>query len=477
MRKARIVCTLGPPTQTARAVESLVQKGMDVARLNFSHGDHGSHGSLIRKIRAVEKRLGKPVAILQDLQGIKIRVGSLEGGKVTLTTGQSIEIRAGADRGDGRRIYIDYPWLIQDARPGDRILLDDGLIQLEVGSASGDSIAATVVEGGVLKEHKGVNLPGMKVSAPFFTEKDRADLEFGISMGVDYVALSFVRSADDVKEVKSWMAARGVKVPLIAKIEKEEAIGDIDRILSEVDGIMVARGDLGVEMPLEEVPVYQKMLISKANEARKTVITATQMLESMTHHSRPTRAETTDVANAVLDGTDALMLSAETSAGQYPFDAVEVMDRIISFTEDRAGSTRESTRSPSRQYSSFDFPGAIAEAASHAAGQTGARCIVAFTMTGFTALLISKFRPDTPIIALSPDASVVKRMKLYRGVIPYQVRKLVNTDRMIEEMDRFMLDTGFAKEGDVIVLVAGHPIAAKSRTNVMKLHRVGEKTA
>jgi len=477
MRKARIVCTLGPPTQTARALQSLVEKGMDVARLNFSHGDHVSHGSLIRKIRAVEKKLRKPVAILQDLQGIKIRVGSLEGGKAVLAKGQSVEIRAGSERGDGRRIYIDYPWLIQDARPGDRILLDDGLIQLEVASTSGDSIAATVVEGGVLKEHKGVNLPGMKVSAAFFTEKDRADLEFGMSMGVDYVALSFVRSADDVREVKAWMAAREASVPLIAKIEKEEAIGDIDEILSEADGIMVARGDLGVEMPLEEVPVFQKMLIRKANEARKIVITATQMLESMTHHSRPTRAETTDVANAVLDGTDALMLSAETSAGQYPFDSVEVMDRIISFTEERVRVTGERFYVPYPEGSLLDFPGAVAEAASRAAHDTGARCIVAFTMTGFTALLISKFKPDMPIVALSPDSSVVRRMRLYRGVIPYQVRKLANTDRMIEEMDRLMLDRGFARDGDAIVLVAGHPIATKSRTNFMKLHRVGEKTA
>jgi pyruvate kinase len=382
-------------------------------------------------------------------------------------------MRAGNDRGDGRRIYIDYPWLIQDARPGDRILLDDGLIQVEVKTTSGDSLEASVVEGGVLKERKGVNLPGMKVSAPFFTEKDRADLEFGIAMGVDYVALSFVRSAEDVREVKAWMSGRGVSVPLIAKIEKEEAIGDIDAILSEAEGIMVARGDLGVEMPLEEVPVYQKMLIKKANEARKIVITATQMLESMTHHSRPTRAETTDVANAVLDGTDALMLSAETSAGQYPFDAVEVMDRIISFTEERLKDTGKLRPIPHREGSSVDFAGAVAEAASQAARDTGARCILAFTMTGFTARLISKFRPDMPIVALSPDGSVVRRMKLYRGVIPYQVRKLASTDTMIAEVDRFMLEAGFAKEGDVIVLVAGHPIATQSKTNFMKLHRVG----
>jgi pyruvate kinase len=475
MRKARIVCTIGPPTQTSRALESLVTKGMDVARLNFSHGDHESHGAIIRKIRKVEKKLRRHVAILQDLQGIKIRVGSLTGGKVNLEKGRPLELRTGNEKGDSRCVYIDYPWLIRDARPGDRILLDDGLIQLKVERNSEEALDAIVLEGGILKEHKGVNLPGMKVSAPFFTEKDRADLEFGIAMGVDYVALSFVRSAADVREVKTWLSNRGVSVPLIAKIEKEEAIKDIDAILGEVDGIMVARGDLGVEMPLEEIPVYQKMLIKKANEARKTVITATQMLESMTRHSRPTRAETTDVANAVLDGTDALMLSGETSAGQYPFDAVEVMNRIISFTEERMTDVAEGAYVASAAGSTFDFPGAVAEAASRAARQMAARCILAFTMTGFTARLISKFKPAMPIIALSPDLSVVRRMSLYRGVIPHQVRKLTSTDRMIEEVDRFMIEEGFANEGDVIVLVAGHPIAAKSKTNFMKMHRVGRK--
>lgn len=475
MRKARIVCTIGPPTQSSRALESLVTKGMDVARLNFSHGDHESHGAIISKIRKVEKKLHRHVAILQDLQGIKIRVGSLVGGKVNLEKGRPLELRTGNEKGDSRCVYIDYPWLIRDARPGDMILLDDGLIQLKVERNSQEALDTIVLEGGILKEHKGVNLPGMKVSAPFFTEKDRVDLEFGIAMGVDYVALSFVRSAADVREVKTWLSDRGVSVPLIAKIEKEEAIKDIDAILGEVDGIMVARGDLGVEMPLEEIPMYQKMLIKKANEARKIVITATQMLESMTRHSRPTRAETTDVANAVLDGTDALMLSGETSAGQYPFNAVEVMNRIIFFTEDHMTEVAEGVYVPSVAGSSFDFPGAVAEAASRAAQQMAARCILAFTMTGFTARLISKFKPAMPIIALSPDLSVVRRMSLYRGVIPHQVRKLTSTDRMIEEVDRFMIERGFANEGDVIVLVAGHPIATKSRTNFMKMHRVGTK--
>lgn len=471
MRKAKIVCTLGPPTQSRRSLKTLIAKGMNVARLNFSHGDHESHGALIKKIRSIEKTLKKHVAILQDLQGIKIRVGSLEGGKMTLAKGQPVMIRTQANGESKGTIVIDYPWLIDDAKIGDTILLDDGLIQLKVTGNSSHSLDTTVIEGGILKEHKGVNLPGMEVSAPFFTDKDRNDLEFGIKMGVDYVALSFVRSADDVRQVKSWLEQRGTYIPLIAKIEKEEAIRDIDAILDVVDGIMVARGDLGVEMPLEEIPVIQKMLISKANQARKIVITATQMLESMTRHSRPTRAESTDVANAVLDGTDALMLSAETSAGKYPFDAVEVMDRIISFTEGQL--MTRMTRPDVLLAHSSNFPETIAEMASRAAQEMEARYILAFTMTGFTARLISKFRPSTPIIAISPDEKVVRSMSLYRGVLPFQVKNIRSTDSMIVEADHFLVNKGLALKGDVIVLVAGHPVAAQSRTNFMKMHRVG----
>ncbi len=471
MRQAKIVCTLGPVTQSSRALQSLIEHGMNVARLNFSHGDHQTHGSVVKRIRNLEKRTGRHVAILQDLQGIKIRVGSLKGGKVLLQKGQPVEIRTGADQGTGERIYIDYPWLIDDARPGDTILLDDGLISLKVEDKKEGAINAAVVEGGILKEHKGVNLPGMSVSGPFFTRKDQDDLEFGIRMGVDFTALSFVRSARDILEVKTWLKEKGAELPLIAKIEKKEAIDNIDEILELVDGIMVARGDLGVEMPLEEVPVFQKMLITKANQARKVVITATQMLESMTQHSRPTRAEATDVANAVLDGTDALMLSAETSAGKYPFESVAVMDRVISFTETHL---MDGNENHSVDRNRLYFPEAIAEAASRAAGELSAKCILAFTMTGLTARLISKFRPSVPIIAVSPNGPVVRRMSLYRGVVPFQVKKSRSTDRMIEAVDQFVLERQFAEAGDVVVLVAGHPIAARSETNFLKLHRVGD---
>lgn len=474
MRKAKIVCTVGPVTSGRKAIESLIACGMDVARLNFSHGDHQFHEDVIRKIRQASLRLGKHVAILQDLQGIKIRVGKLRNGKLRLVKGEVLQIRKGDGTGDEKKIYIDYPWLMKDAHAGDVILIDDGLIMLQVTAKRKELLTTTVLEGGVLKERKGVNLPHMKVSAPFFTDKDRADLEFGIAMGVDYIALSFVRNAEDIKIVKKWLAEKKVSVPIIAKIEKGEAIDDIENILEEVDGIMVARGDLGVEMPLEEVPMFQKMLIKKANEKRRLVITATQMLESMTGHSHPTRAEANDVANAVIDETDALMLSAETSIGRYPFDAVKVMDRIITFTEDTGKNLLKRIDTHFLSDAVYGFPEALAHAASRAARDTGACCIVAFTQSGFTARLISKFRPGVPIIAFSPQEVVVKQMALYWGVLPHLVEPIKSTDEMVYIVDTLIIDLEQAKKGDRIVIVASHPPSLAGKTNFMKMHIVGE---
>jgi pyruvate kinase len=335
-------------------------------------------------------------------------------------------------------------------------------------------LAALVLEGGILTERKGVNLPHMKVSAPFFTDKDRADLEFGIGMNIDYIALSFVRTVDDILIVKNWLSKKAVSTPIIAKIEKGEAIENIDGILDTVDGIMVARGDLGVEMPLEEVPMFQKMLIERANEKQRLVITATQMLESMTIHSRPTRAETTDVANAVIDGTDALMLSAETSAGKYPFDAVKVMNRIITFTEESRNDGIINRRSLFSSGKVYGFPEAIAQAASKTAEEIGARCIVAFTQSGFTARLISKFRPQIPIVAFSPEKAVVRQMALYWGVLPHFAKHMKNTDEMINDVDRMLTRLKYAKKGDTVVIVARHPLTMTGKTNIMKLHIIGE---
>ena len=371
-----------------------------------------------------------------------------------------------------KKIFISYPWLIEDAKAGDRVLLDDGLLQLEVIKKTKNSLAAQVVEGGILKEHKGVNLPHMKISAPSFTEKDKNDLDFGIKMDVDYVALSFVRTSNDIKVVKKWFSRKGTHIPLIAKIEKEEAIDNIDDILNEVDGIMVARGDLGVEMPLEEVPMFQKMLIKKANERNCIVITATQMLESMTQHSRPTRAETTDVANAILDGTDALMLSAETSAGKFPIEAVKVMNKIIAYTEEKNKEHKRMYMPATAQGGFYEFPEATAHAASRAAQEVGAKWIVVFTKSGFTAKLISKFKPEIPIIALSPDERVVRRMSIYWGVFPYMIKQLNNEDELVKELDSKLIELGYAKAGDNIIIVASLPLSLSGKTNFMKIHKI-----
>ena len=345
--------------------------------------------------------------------------------------------------------------------------MDDGLIQLSVLGKGRDGLRTRVIEGGILKERKGVNLPGVNISAATFTDKDRTDLLFGIKMGVDYIALSFVRTGRDIERVKDWLTERAVKIPIIAKIEKPDAVRNIDAILEVADGLMVARGDLGVEVPAEEVPLLQKDLIERANRCMKPVITATQMLESMTEHLRPTRAEVTDVANAVLDGTDALMLSAETASGKYPTEAVRMMDRIIRYTEERGLKAAAHSMKGS-------FPGAVAEGACTAAIDIGAKAIVVFTRSGFTALLASKFRPPVPIIALTTKEDVRTRMTLFWGVIPRLMRPVKNTDQMILEVERNLLMDNLAKKGDKVVIMASSPLSTREKTNFMKLHVIGE---
>jgi pyruvate kinase len=476
MRKAKIVCTIGPATSSEKHLKELIGNGMDVARLNFSHGDHTFHGDVIDRIRKISRKMQKNVAILQDLQGVKIRVGRLRDEKIHLVKGARLTIKTGEDIGDEKCLFVSYPWLIEAAKPGDTILLDDGMMKLAVLERQKDALTAEVLEGGILKEHKGVNLPRMKIKPGSFTEKDKKDLEFGIQKAVDFVALSFVRSPSDVKAVRKWLFGRKAEIPLIAKIEKEEAIGNIDGILREVAGIMVARGDLGVEMPLEEVPMFQKMLIEKANQAGRLVITATQMLESMNQHSRPTRAETTDVANAVIDGTDALMLSEETSVGKHPVEAVRVMDRIITFTESSSPAPIPKRRSADRIgfiEEASGFPEAVAHAASRAAEDVRAKWIVVFTKSGFTARLISKFRPQTPVIAFSPVESVLRQMALYWGVVARPVRRLANTDEMIGEVDTLLMEAGQANHGDRVVIVGSHPPDISGKTNFLKIHKVG----
>ena len=468
-RKTKIVCTIGPASSSREAIRSLIRKGMDVARLNFSHGDHVTYKKITGLIRAESGNLKKTVAILQDLQGIKIRVGLVSNGSVELKKGAEIFLHSGKEVSNDKHIFISYPALRKDIKTGDRILFDDGLIQANVTGKTRDGLRVKIVEGGILKDKKGVNLPHVKTTLPSFTDKDKNDLSFGLTIGVDYAALSFVRSASDVRVVKEWLKKRHTSLPLIAKIEKPEAIDDIDSILDEADGIMIARGDLGVEISPEEVPIIQKMLISKANEKGKLVITATQMLESMTEHLRPTRAEATDVANAVIDGSDALMLSAETATGKYPVIAVRMMDRIIRYTESKSLARHD--------YSGFamlfsDFSGAVAEAACTAAGDIHAKAIVAFTQSGFTARLVSKFRPEVAIIGVTPHDNVKRRMSLYWGVTPMLISHVSNTDNMIQKVEKLLIASKIAKRGDNIVITAGSPLMKRGTTNLIKLHKI-----
>ncbi len=485
-RKAKIICTLGPASVARPVLFSLVRNGMDMARLNFSHGDHEGHRRAIELVRKGSNKYERPVAILQDLQGIKIRTGRVKGGSVFLEKGSKLTLMSGEGMGDQTRIYISYADIAKNARKGDVISLDDGLIRLAVASKGRDWLKTEVVEGGILKDRKGVNLP-FGVEAGSFTGKDAADLDFGLAMDVDYVALSFVRSADDIERVEHWLKKRNRRVPIIAKIEKAEALANIEEILDKTYGIMIARGDLGVDLPAEEVPLIQKKLIALANRKGKLVITATQMLESMTAHSRPTRAEATDVANAVLDGSDALMLSAETASGKYPVEALLMMSRIIKYTEREAPAQASSFGFPearsaapvslhdSATFENALFSGAVADAACRAAEDIRARFVVACTDSGFTARLVSKFRPQTPIIAFTPVARTQRRMCLFWGVQPKLMPPPSGTDKMIREVERLLLEEKLVKKGDRVVITASAPLLGSGKTNLLKLHRIGEE--
>ena len=466
-RKAKIICTLGPASSGSPVISALIKEGMDVARLNFSHGTHQQHYKIIKLIRELAKKHKRNVAILQDLQGIKIRTGVFKDGQVELEKNSEVSILPGSGEGNSKNIYVSYPRLLRDAKEGDRILLDDGLIQLRIKKKTGAALITNVIEGGILKDKKGVNLPGMKLSQRSFTEKDRLDLAFGLHMKVDYIAVSFVRSAHDITIVKEIISKKGRNIPVIAKIEKPEALINIDDILEESGGIMIARGDLGVEVSPEKVPLIQKDLIVRANSKGKLVITATQMLESMTEHLRPTRAEATDVANAVIDSTDALMLSAETASGAHPLEAFRMMNRIVSFTE-------QSQKIRSSYIRGNSYAEALADAACRAAEDIGAKVLVAFTRSGFTARLVSKFRPVTPIIAFTPDKIVLSRLPFFWGVVPKYMKPLTNTDQMLREVERVLIRENIVKSGDRIVVIASSPLSSKAKTNFMKLHQIGE---
>lgn len=469
MKRAKIVCTIGPASAAEKTIASLIQSGMDVARLNFSHGTHAEHKRSILGIRKLSRVLNKPVAVLQDLQGVKIRIGTVENGLIHLKTGGDIIIREGDGVSSDSRLHIRYPGLMKYLKKDDRVLIDDGLILLRVFGKKRGGMTARIVEGGKLTDKKGVNLPDTRIGRASFTPKDKKDLDFGIETNVDYAAVSFVRSASDIEKVKRHIRNKGAEIPVIAKIEKPEALENIDAILKAADGIMIARGDLGVEMNTEDVPIIQKDLIKKANRHGKIVITATQMLESMTEHLRPTRAEATDVANAVIDGTDALMLSAETASGRYPVGTVKMMNRIIERAE--SGSDTGTPRGMDGM-GDMDYPYAVADAAVRASLDIGAKAIVAFTHSGYTARLVSKLRPSVPIISFATSHVVQRRLSLLWGVNPLFMKPLSHTDEMIEEVERFLVRRNYVKKGDTITVIASSPLSISGRTNFMKLHTI-----
>ncbi|MCZ6485465.1 MAG: pyruvate kinase [Acidobacteria bacterium] len=475
MRRAKIVATIGPASKSPEILQKLIQAGMDAARLNFSHGDYESHRQTIANIRKLSKALEKPVAILQDLQGPKIRTGQLENGTpVELIAGQHFVLTTNPVVGNKERVSTSYLALPQDLQPGNRILLSDGLIELKVLTTTSSGVECEVVAGGTLAENQGINLPKVDISVSSLTEKDIQDLEFGAEQEIDYLALSFIRKPQDILELKERLAEKNSDTPVIAKLEKPMAIENLDAIMDVCEGVMIARGDLGVEMAPEKVPVIQKHIIREANKKGKLVITATQMLESMIHNPRPTRAEASDVANAVLDGTDAVMLSGETAVGQYPVESVAMMANIIREAEKMGA---ESQPERFREPKTLAFPEAVCDAAYHASKSIQARAIVAFTQSGSTARLISKYRPSTEILGLTPSSGIVNRMALYWGVQPSSMQAISNVDELIEALEKLLLEQHQVRVGDNLIILTGAPIVEKGHTSLMKLHTVKQRKA
>lgn len=474
-RRAKIIATIGPASHSPAMMRALLLNGMDVARFNFSHGGPLSHAEHIQTLRDVAHEEDKPVAILQDLQGPKIRTGPLACGTVELVPGRPFILTTRGVLGDEKEVSTTYAALPRDCRKGDTILLDDGNLSLLVEDSGETDVRCVVVDGGILKPNKGINLPGVNVSAPALSDKDRHDVEWAIHNRLDYVALSFVRRADDVRELRRIIEGSMSSMKIISKLEKPEAMENLDEIIELSDGVMVARGDLGVEMSTEDVPLLQKRIIARANAMGKIVITATQMLESMTTNPRPTRAEASDVANAVLDGTDAVMLSGETASGAHPLEAVRTMARIVTKTETE---TEDGLGGPHTfAYSEDDFPSAICQAAAYAAGHLKAKAIVCFTEMGGTARKIAKFRPPAPVIAFTPNDVVMRQLQLVWGVRGHLVPPPQSTDEQLERADAELQKMGLVSPGDKIIIILGAPISLCGSTNLMKLHRIGERDA
>ncbi|MFQ5817292.1 MAG: pyruvate kinase [Terriglobia bacterium] len=469
LRKAKIVATIGPASQEPLQLLALLEAGMDVARLNFSHGEHSQHAQVIRELRRLTTPRKRSIAIIADLPGPKIRTGRLEDGQpLELRAGQRLALTGQNLVGNRERISITYAGLAQDVRPGNRILLADGLIELRVLETRGREVLCRVLNGGTLGERKGVNLPGTKLNISSLTPRDKKHLRFALKQGANYIAQSFVRSADDVRELKRLIRRAGYDTPVLAKIEKPEALQDLGAILEVADGVMVARGDLGVEMSPEKVPAAQKEIIALANKRGIPVITATQMLESMIEKPRPTRAEASDVANAILDGTDAVMLSGETAVGRYPREAVEMMVRIV--REAEAAAPRWPHR---RSQQTRSVAETVAESVAVAADQLHMTAIIVFTESGYSARLVSKARPSPPIIAFSPHQEVRRRLALLWGVRPRRLKRVREVDSLTREAERRLREEKLVKRGDVVAFVAGTPLHTRGTTNLLKFHTIG----
>jgi pyruvate kinase len=469
-RHSKIVCTIGPASSSPRIIERLMRAGMDVARLNFSHGTHEDHAESIAVLRAAAIKHQKPIAVVADLQGPKIRTGPLVGGTpVLLRSGQRFTITTARVPGDANRVSTTFRPLPREVHRGNRILLSDGLIELRVRQVRGQEVICEVVNGGTLGQHKGINLPGIQLRVPALTPKDRQDLAFALKQDANYIAVSFVRHPEDVLLAKNLIRRAGKDTPVIAKLEKPEAIENLDGILRVADAVMVARGDLGVEMNPERVPVVQKMIITRAREARRPVITATQMLESMTQNPRPTRAEASDVANAIFDGSDAVMLSTETASGRYPVESVSMMARII---EEAEASITEFPR-PSSVQEKLKVAETIAELVCHASRELHMKLIAVFTHSGFTARLVSRYRPLVPIVAFTPEAETRRRMALIWGVMARGIADVHKVDGLAEIAEQRLLEERLVSKGDVIGVVAGTPMGVRGTTNFMKFHIIG----
>lgn len=469
MKKTKIVATIGPASNSREVLKELILAGVNVARLNFSHGTHEQHNEVINTIRGLSRELEKPVGILLDLQGPKIRTGKIaQGDSVLLEKGKTIKITSKDVKGTTDVISTTYKNLPTDVKEGDSILLDDGLLELKVLGSDEDTVNCEIINGGHLKEKKGINLPGVNVSAPSLTEKDFEDLLFGIDAGVDFIALSFVRNAEDIIKIKKIIASKGVNTPVIAKIEKPEAVDNLDAIIDVSDGVMVARGDLGVELNPEQVPTVQKTIINSARKANKVVITATQMLESMSVNPIPTRAEASDVANAVFDGTDAVMLSGETASGKYPLKAVKMMRKIA----DEAESSPYMNYNIAYERDNNDlFAHAIAQSAVNMLDEIDGKALLNFTSSGRTAKLISKQRPSKPIFVFTSNPVAYRELTLVSNVYPFMITPSDKTITLIEDSQSILLKEGYVKEKDTLVVVAGEGLVSGS-TDFVKLHKV-----